>query len=119
MQFSEYLGFVKTMDEFRGMKLIRKEGETNLGVSINVDFDRTKHLGDANIKRRKILRDRFIMRDRAKEEEELKRLKAEEDKKERERFDFNSILHFFLTENNIFHYFDERNVILLSKPHNL
>lgn len=79
------------MDEFRGMKLIRKEGETNLGVSINVDFDRTKHLGDANIKRRKILRDRFIARDRSKEEEDHKRLQAEEEKKERERFDFNCI----------------------------
>lgn len=76
------------MDEFRGMKLVRKEGDKNLAVSLSVDFDRTKHLGDASIKRRKILRDRFVARDRAKEQEEQKRLQAEEDKRERERFEF-------------------------------
>lgn len=96
VQFSEYLGFVKTMDEFRGMKLVRKEGDKNLAVSLAVDFDRTKHLGDASIKRRKILRDRFVARDRTKEQEEQKRLQAEEEKRERERFEFNFSFFFCL-----------------------
>lgn len=94
VQFNEYIGFVKAMDEFRGMKLIRKEGDRNLATNIVVDFDRTKHLSDASVKRRKILRDRFIARDRAKEEEDRKRKKAEEEEKDRERFDFNTNFYF-------------------------
>lgn len=75
------------MDEFRGMKLVRKEGDKNLAVNIAVDFDRTKHLSDASVKRRKIVRDKFIAKDRAKDEEEKRKLQLEEEKKERERFD--------------------------------
>lgn len=73
------------MDEFRGMKLVRKEVDKNLAVSIVVDFDRTKHMSDSSMKKRKIVRDRLISREQAKEEEEKKKLQLEEAKKERER----------------------------------
>uniref|UniRef100_A0A182TQ50 RRM domain-containing protein n=1 Tax=Anopheles melas TaxID=34690 RepID=A0A182TQ50_9DIPT len=85
VQFSEYVGFVKAMDEFRGMKLVRKEGERNLAMTIAVDFDRTKHLSDATVKKRQIVRDRLIAADREKEELEKKRVAEEEARKEQER----------------------------------
>lgn len=75
------------MDEFRGMKLVRKEEDKNLSVNITVDFDRTKHLSDASIKRRRIIRERFMAKEVAKEEEEKKKMQAEEENKERERFE--------------------------------
>lgn len=87
MQFLEYVGFVKAMDEFRGMKLVRKEGDKSLAVSISVDFDHTKHLSDAAIKKRKVVRDRLIAVERDKEEQEKKRIVEEEAKLERERFE--------------------------------
>ncbi|XP_053692688.1 A-kinase anchor protein 17A isoform X2 [Sabethes cyaneus] len=85
VQFSEYVGFVKAMDEFRGMKLVRKEADRNSAISISVEFDRTKHLSDASIKKRKVVRDRLIATDREKEEQEKKRIAEEKAKKERER----------------------------------
>lgn len=86
IQFSEYLGFVKTMDELRGMKLVRKEGDKNYGINIKVAFDTSKHLSEANIKRRKIIRDKLIGKENAKLEEERKEREALEAKKEKERF---------------------------------
>lgn len=41
------------MDEFRNMKLVRKEEDKIVAVNITVDFDKTKHLSDNSIKRRK------------------------------------------------------------------
>lgn len=86
MQFSEYSGFTETMRALHNMKLVRK-GEKILAVNISVDFDRSKHLSDANIKRRKIIRDRCVAKEIAKETEEKKKIQAEEEKRERERFD--------------------------------
>lgn len=74
------------MDALRGMKLLHKEGDKNLAISIAVDFDTTKHLNEANIKRRQIIRDRLIMRENEKREEERRRTEEEEKKKEQERF---------------------------------
>lgn len=74
------------MDEFRGMKLVRKEVDKLVAVNIQVMFDKTKHLSDASIKRRKVIRDRLIEKDREKAEEEEKKLKLERDKKEQEKF---------------------------------
>lgn len=74
------------MDEFRGVKLVHKEVDQNLSVGIKVDFDKTKHLSEVSIKRRKIVRDRLIAKEKTKEEDERKRLKMEEDKQEQERF---------------------------------
>jgi len=85
VQFSEYVGFVKTMDEFRGMKLVKKCGDKNQAVNIIVNFDKTKHLSDASIKRRTIVRDRLMSKERAKQEDEVRKKKEEEAKAERER----------------------------------
>lgn len=53
IQFCEYGSFVRCMDEFRGMKLVRKDSDKMVAVNILVNFDKTKHLSDASIKRRK------------------------------------------------------------------
>jgi arginine/serine-rich splicing factor 17 len=73
------------MDVFRGMKLARKEESKTVAVNIAVKFDKSKHLSDASIKRRKIVRDRLIAKDRAKEEEEKKKQREIDEKKEKER----------------------------------
>lgn len=78
------------MDEFRGMKLVRKDGEKNYAINIKVDFDTSKHLSEASIKRRKVVRDRLISKENVKQEEERKKLEAVEAVKEKERFDYNS-----------------------------
>ena len=85
VQFTEYGSFVRAMDEFRGMKLVRKEVDKHLAVNIHVTFDKTKHLCDSSVKRRKVIRDRLIEKDREKAEEEEKKLRAEQEKKEKER----------------------------------
>lgn len=81
MQFNEYLGFVKAMDEFRGMKLVHKEGELSQAINIVVDFDKSKHLSDASIKRRKVVRDRLMEKEREIEEVERKKREQLELKK--------------------------------------
>lgn len=87
VQFSEYIGFVRAMDALRGMKLLHKEGDKNLAISIAVDFDTTKHLTEANIKRRQLIRDRLIMKENEKREEERRKEEEEEKRKESERFE--------------------------------
>lgn len=90
------------MDEFRGMKLVHKEGDKNVAVNIKVDFDRTKHLSDASVKRRNIIRERCMAKERAKEEEEKKKLLAEEEIREKERFDLlHNVLFNFLVFVNV------------------
>lgn len=95
VQFSEYIGFVRTMDALRGMKLLRKDGEKNLAINIAVDFDTTKHLSESNIKRRQVIRDRLIMKENEKREEERRKQEEEEQKKEKERFESTGILLLF------------------------
>jgi len=85
VQFNEYGSFVRAMDEFRGMKLVRKEVDKTLAVNIQVTFDQTKHLSDGSIKRRKVIRDRFIEKDREQAEEEEKKIREEQAKKEKEK----------------------------------
>ncbi|CRK98148.1 CLUMA_CG011516, isoform A [Clunio marinus] len=85
IQFSEYGSFVRAMDEFRGMKLVRKDVDKLLAVNINVTFDKTKHLNEANIKRRKFIRDRLIEKDREKAELEEKKIREEQEKNEKEK----------------------------------
>lgn len=75
------------MDELRGMRLVKKNGDKNYVVNVKVDFDRTKHLSDASIKRRKAVREKLMAKDREREEEEQKKQLAEMQKKEKERFD--------------------------------
>lgn len=73
------------MDEFRAMKIVRKDADKCVAVSIRCTFDKTKHLSDNSIKRRKIIRDRLIEKDREKAEEEEKKLAAERELREKEK----------------------------------
>lgn len=70
IQFSEYVAFVRCMDSLRGRKLLRKQDDIAEWCRLRVDFDKTKHMTDAAVKRRAIVRERLITRQRAKEEEE-------------------------------------------------
>ncbi len=56
IQYKDYISFVKAMDAFRGMKIlyIDKENHEAYTANIRVDFDRTKHLSDKEIKKREI-----------------------------------------------------------------
>ncbi|KAI5651487.1 A-kinase anchor protein 17A [Phthorimaea operculella] len=76
VQFSEYVGFVRCMDALRGKKLLRKKEDIAEWCGMRVDFDKTKHMTDAAVKRRSIVREKLAARQRAKEEEE----KAEKEK---------------------------------------
>ncbi|RZF42976.1 hypothetical protein LSTR_LSTR013302 [Laodelphax striatellus] len=83
VQFNEYVAFMKAMDALRGMKLVHMEepGQA-FSASIKVDFDKTKHMSDTMIKRRRAEREKLITEDNEREEEE--RRKAEKAEKERE-----------------------------------
>ncbi|XP_052742369.1 A-kinase anchor protein 17A isoform X3 [Bicyclus anynana] len=70
IQFSEYAGFVRCMDALRGRKLLRRGDDIAEWCPIYVDFDKTKHMTDASVKRRSIVRERLTARQRAKDEEE-------------------------------------------------
>jgi arginine/serine-rich splicing factor 17 len=83
VQFTEYGSFVRCMDEFRGMKLVRKDSDKLVAVNILVHFDKTKHLTDASIKRRKVIREHLMEKDRQKAAEEEKKLAVEREKLEK------------------------------------
>ncbi|XP_050349926.1 A-kinase anchor protein 17A isoform X2 [Nymphalis io] len=89
VQFSEYAGFVRCMDSLRGCKLLRKNKDIAEWCSIQVDFDKTKHMTDAAVKRRSIVRERLSARQRAKEEEEKREKEkiAKREAKERQKND--------------------------------
>lgn len=70
VQFSEYVAFVRCMDAFRGCKLLRKKDDLAEWCGIKVDFDKTKHMTDAAFRRRSIVRERLVARQRAKDEED-------------------------------------------------
>lgn len=85
IQFKDYSGFVNAMDAFRGMKLGHKEEDTLYLVDIRIDFDKTKHLSDATIKRREIVRDRLITKEKERQEKEQKAVEADNLRKEAEK----------------------------------
>lgn len=97
IQYSEYVAFVRAMDALRNMKLARKNEDGNgQAVAIRVDFDKTKHLTDASIKRRSIVRERLMAREKTrqlKEEEEITKKKKKEDA---ERFIFFCFIELYL-----------------------
>lgn len=70
VQFSEYVGFVRCMDALRGHKLMRKKDDLAEWCAVKVDFDKSKHMTDAAVKRRAIVRERLAARQNAKVEEE-------------------------------------------------
>lgn len=85
VQYKDYIGFTKAMEALRNMKLVRKEEDCATEVNIKVDFDKTKHLSDASIRRREIVRDRLVKKAREKEEREEAELKEKKRKEELER----------------------------------
>lgn len=81
IQFKEYIGFKTAMDALHNMKLVHKVGSTAEEINIKVDFDKNKHLSDAIIRRREIVRERLISKAKKKKEREsiqLKEKKQEE-----------------------------------------
>lgn len=85
VQFDEYVGFVRAMDEFRCMKLVRKFVDKTQAINITVNFDTTKHLSDAQMQRRERVRKRLIAKAKAEEEELERQKKLEQEKLERQR----------------------------------
>ncbi|XP_018318508.1 trichohyalin isoform X2 [Agrilus planipennis] len=85
VQFKDYIGFSKTMDAFRNMKLLRKDNDDCITVNIKVDFDKTKHLSDASIRRREIVRERLVAKMKEKELREEKERKNREEQTRLER----------------------------------
>lgn len=81
------MGFVRAMDEFRGMKLVRKFMDKTQAINITVQFDRTKHLSVAQMQKRERVRNRLIAKSKADDEEKERQKKLEEQRLERERFD--------------------------------
>ncbi|KAA0201199.1 hypothetical protein HAZT_HAZT007539 [Hyalella azteca] len=77
VQFREYIGFAKCMHEFQGKKLVYVEDDKAWSCNIEVDFDRTKHLTDYSIKKRKEERERLQALDKEKEEK-LRKQKQQE-----------------------------------------
>lgn len=70
VQFKDYIGFKSAMKALFNMKLVHKDLDIAEEVNIKVDFDRSKHLSDAFIRRRQIVKDRLILKARKKEEKE-------------------------------------------------
>ncbi|XP_046380469.1 A-kinase anchor protein 17A-like [Haliotis rufescens] len=80
VQFKEYISFVKAMDALRGMKLMNKDEEGKaLTANIKVDFDKTKHLSD------KAIRKRRLEREKLEELEKIRLMKSKQEKEENER----------------------------------
>lgn len=96
------MGFVRAMDALRGMKLLFKDDHESFTVNIGVDFDKNKHLSDACIRRRKIVRDRYIAIDKDKEEKARKEAEEEKKKKEKERFaEYFYNFNLYVTDKNL------------------
>ena len=93
VQFKDYGGFMKAMDTFRGMKLVHKDDECEeiYAVKIKVDFDRSKHMSGASIRRREIVRERLIKKEKEKEEQILRQKEDMLKKEAEERLDFEEI----------------------------
>ncbi|XP_076447043.1 uncharacterized protein LOC143284250 [Babylonia areolata] len=86
VQFKEYIGFVKAMDALRGMKLLYKEDETKANTAnIKVDFDKTRHLSERMIRKRRGERERLQALEALRLEEARLAKEAEERRIEEER----------------------------------
>nr|KAG5698869.1 hypothetical protein BaRGS_019721 [Batillaria attramentaria] len=83
VQFKEYISFVKAMDALRGMKLLFKEDENKaLTANIKVDFDKTKHLSDKMIRKRRMEREKLEALERVRQQDVQRERDEEERKKE-------------------------------------
>ena len=85
IQYKEYISFVKAMDALRGMKLMFYDSIKKVAftTSVKVDFDRTKHLSDKEVKKRLVAKENFEkqrFQQRAVEEEAKRRCELEDSK---------------------------------------
>lgn len=78
---------MRAMDEFRGMKLVRKFVDKTQAININVNFDKQKHLSDSHVQRRERMRKRCIAKAQAEDEELEREKKRQKELQELERFD--------------------------------
>ncbi|XP_066929356.1 A-kinase anchor protein 17A-like [Clytia hemisphaerica] len=77
IQYMDYTGFAKCMKQLRAKKLLFMiEDEKGATASVDVDFDKTQHMSEKNIKRRNRRRERLIRTD--VEQEETRRREQEE-----------------------------------------
>lgn len=86
VQYKEYISFVKAMDALRGMKLLYKDTDDKAyTANIRVDFDKTKHLSDKMIRKRRLERERLEALEALRLEQVRKEREEEERKREVER----------------------------------
>uniref|UniRef100_T1IQB9 RRM domain-containing protein n=1 Tax=Strigamia maritima TaxID=126957 RepID=T1IQB9_STRMM len=86
VQFQEYIGFVKAMDAFKGMKLMHKNEDGKcFTANVKIDFDRTNHLGEKNVRKRRLEREKLIQLEKEREDRVRKEREAEGKRKEDER----------------------------------
>lgn len=93
IQYKDYISFVKAMDTFRGMKLLHTDIEGKhqpYTANIRVDFDRTKHLSDKEIKKREIDKLKNIEMEKIKNAQLVK--ETEKEAKQREISNFRLML---------------------------
>merc|ERR1712130_948877 len=83
IQFKSYDGFMLMMDGLRDMKLVLNR-EKVLAAAILVNFDKTKHLSERELKKRYLLRRRILKEEDAMADEKKRRIE-EEKLKEAER----------------------------------
>ena len=78
IQFHTYASFCKALEALKVMKLMLKRQDDYYTTTIEVTFDKTKHMTDAVITRRDIVRNRLMARDQELEEADEKvRLEAD------------------------------------------
>lgn len=86
VQYKDYMGFVTAMNALKGMKLMHKgdDGKCHT-AAMKVDFDRSKHLCEASIRKRQMEREKLIQLEKEREERVSKERLEEERRKEDER----------------------------------
>ncbi|CAL8100746.1 unnamed protein product [Orchesella dallaii] len=91
VQYRDYMNFVRAMDALRGCYIFFEETNKYWVANVKVDFDKSKHLGEESIRKRRIERERLIEKDKQEkmtatlsklEEKEKSRKEIEEKKKE-------------------------------------
>ncbi|XP_021968450.1 A-kinase anchor protein 17A [Folsomia candida] len=89
VQYKDYMSFVKAMDALRGCSLFYQESPIGkyYVANIKVDFDKSKHLSDESIRKRKAERNRLSEKDNVKKTaEKLSKFEAEvKEQKQNER----------------------------------
>ncbi|XP_014664342.1 PREDICTED: A-kinase anchor protein 17A-like [Priapulus caudatus] len=86
VQYKEYVAFVRCMTVLRGQKMLFKDDDGKAySANIKIDFDKTKHLGDKHIRKRRLEREKLDQLEKEREDRVRKEREEEERKKEEER----------------------------------